>query len=62
MCIYDLPVFEDLLCDRPVADGHFQFFNITKHILTCSKLFLQFISVTARHNFLGRMSDEDFHW
>ena len=37
MCVHDLPVFECLLRDRHIAEGHFQFLDIIKHILTSRK-------------------------
>lgn len=40
MCVYDLPIFEYLLCDRHIAECYFQFLNVIKHILTSGKLFI----------------------
>ena len=37
MCIHELPVFKYLLHDRFIAEGHFLFLDIIKHILISRK-------------------------
>lgn len=58
MCIYDLPIFEYLLCDRHLAECYFQFLSVIKHIVTFGKLFIQ--GTTGIDCF--QISEEDFHW
>lgn len=45
LCIYYLPLFENLVCDRHIAEGYFQFLDIIKCILTCGKLYI----ISNRH-------------
>lgn len=56
MCIYNLPVFEYLLCERHIAECYFLLRNVIKHILTSGNT--QGISGIV----VFQISEEEFHW